>query len=115
VLAASLSAGIQQNPNLRADVKTHASTHLEGGVPFLSDTALTTQMSDAGVPPEVADQVLTENRKARIRALDASLAVLAVLAVLAIAYLFFTGRVPAKQPGSDPDDDDPSAPTAAGG
>jgi len=84
-------------------------------VPFLSDTALTKQMSDAGVPPGVADQVLAENRKARIQALDASLA---ILAVLAIASLFFTGRVPAKQPGSGPDDDDDddrSAATAAGG
>jgi EmrB/QacA subfamily drug resistance transporter len=115
VLAASLSAGIQQNQSLPPDVKNHASTQLESGVPFLSDTALTKQMSDAGVPPGVADQVLAENRKARIQALDASLA---ILAVLAIASLFFTGRVPAKQPGSGPDDDDDddrSAATAAGG
>ncbi|MFN8017947.1 MAG: MFS transporter [Acidimicrobiales bacterium] len=110
VLTTSLIAGIQQNPAVPASVKSQASTELASGVPFLSDTDLQAALDQAGVPPSVADAVVSENRAARIDGLDAGLAVLALLAVVA---LFFTGRVPTEPVGADDDEADDPAPGGA--
>ena len=97
VLTTTLIAGIQENPDVPDDVKQQASVELASGVPFLSDTALEEALVDAGESDEVTQAVLDDNREARIRGLDAALAVLALLAILS---LFFTGRIPSRQPGS---------------
>ncbi|HEU4489610.1 MAG TPA: MFS transporter [Jiangellales bacterium] len=97
VLTTTLVAGIQENPDVPDDVKQQASVELASGVPFLSDTALEEALVDAGESDEVTQAVLEDNREARIRGLDAALAVLALLAILS---LFFTGRIPSRQPGS---------------
>jgi MFS family permease len=97
VLTATLIAGIQENPDVPDDVKQQASVELASGVPFLSDTALEEALVDAGQSEEVTQAVLDDNRDARIRGLDAALA---VLALLAIVSLFFTGGIPSRQPGS---------------
>lgn len=111
VLASSLATGIQSNSAIPAEVKTHASTQLAGGVPFISDTTLQQQMTSAGATATVTEQVVDENRKARIEALDSALG---VLAVLAIVSLFFTTRIPKRQPGGAGDEDDEPADATTG-
>jgi EmrB/QacA subfamily drug resistance transporter len=103
VLTGSLIAGIQQNPDVPAEVSAQASVELAAGVPFVSDTALESAMADAGVPPEVTAAVVSENRAARIEGLDAALGVLAILGMVS---LFFSGRIP-ERPVGDPQDPDP--------
>ncbi|HVQ17525.1 MAG TPA: hypothetical protein VMT27_00660, partial [Actinomycetes bacterium] len=66
---------------------------------------------DAGANEQATQIAVDENASARINGLDAALAVLALLALLS---LFFTGRVPDQQPGSqdqpDTSDADPEEP-----
>ena len=97
VLTMSMIEGIQQNPQVPEEVKSQAGVQLAPGVPFISDTALETALTDAGVSPEVTDSVLAENREARVAALDTAIA---LLAVLALVSLFFTGNIPGAQPGA---------------
>jgi hypothetical protein len=48
------------------------------------------------VPPDTAAAIVDENAKARIAALRASLS---VLAIIALVSLFFSRRIPTRQPG----------------
>jgi len=96
-LTTSLIAGIQQNPQVPAEVKSQASVELAAGVPFISDTDLKTAMTEAGAPPDVTEAVVTENSEARIRGLQTAIA---TLALLALAALFFTDRIPTTAPGA---------------
>ncbi len=100
VLTASLIAGIQNNPDIPADVKSQATVELAPGVPFISDTALEQDLAKAGVSADVTKSVVEENRAARIDGMDAALA---VLALLALTSLMFTGRLPQSQPVADAD------------
>jgi EmrB/QacA subfamily drug resistance transporter len=102
ILTTSLIAGIQSNPNVPDSVKSQASTELAAGVPFISDTQLTTAMKQAGASQTTTDAVVAENQKARIAGLDAALGVLALLALLS---LFFSGRIPNSQPSGEVDAD----------
>jgi hypothetical protein len=97
MLATSMITGIQQNPQVPDEVKSQASVQLSAGVPFISDTDLEAALTNAGASPEVTSAVLTENREARVTALDTALAVLAALAMVS---LFFTGNIPEVQPGA---------------
>jgi hypothetical protein len=90
-LSASLITGIQQNPDVPAQVKQSATVTLAPGAPFISDSQLRTSLEASGVPAGTIDAVTSENRHARIDGLDAALGALALLAVIA---LFFTGRLP---------------------
>ncbi len=116
VLIASLSTafiqGVQQNPAIPDQVKTQATTQLTGSVPFISDTDLTAALDDAGVPPDVQEEIVEVNEAARIRGLDAAFALAALFAAVA---LFFTGRIPTRPPGSAAVGDQPSAVAATGG
>jgi len=96
-LSFSVTAGIQENPDVPDDVKNQASTELVGGVPFVSDTQLQTALDDAGVESDVADEIVEVNDAARLDALRVSFG---VAALLALAALFFTGRVPTVPPGT---------------
>jgi len=100
VLTTSLIAGIQNNPDIPADVKSQATVELAPGVPFISDTALQQDLTKAGVSADVTKSVVEENRAARIDGMDAALA---VLALLALTSLMFTGRLPQSQPAADAD------------
>jgi MFS family permease len=97
-LAATLAAGIQQNPAVPPEVRQQAEVKLSGAVPFLSDADLEAGLEEAGVTGDAASAIVDENAKARLRALRAALA---VIALVAAAALFFSGGIPTRQPGSD--------------
>ncbi len=101
-LSASFLSGVQNNPAVPKDLASKAQVQLAGGVPFLSDQDLKTQLDKAGVPPQTADAVVQENATARIDGLRASLSVLAVIALLAVP---FSRRIPVRQPSAQPEDE----------
>ena len=96
-LTASFLHGIEQNPAVPPAVSTQASTELAGGIPFLSDADLQKALTKAGASKQVSQAVLEENQQARLDGLRTALAALAFLALIA---LFFSTRIPTKQPGS---------------
>jgi hypothetical protein len=98
-LTTSFLTGIEQNPAVPAEVTSNATVELAEGIPFVSDADLQTALDEAGVPPATAEAIVDENATARLDALRASLSALAVIALIA---LFFTRRIPTKQPASTP-------------
>ncbi|HUO48658.1 MAG TPA: MFS transporter, partial [Acidimicrobiales bacterium] len=98
-LTASFLHGIAQNPAVPKSVVDQANVSLAAGAPFVSDAQLTTALDQAGVPAETSTAIVDENEKARIAALRSSLAILAIIAVVS---LFFSRRIPTRQPGDDP-------------
>jgi MFS family permease len=96
-LTTTFLGGIQNNPGISQQLASKAQVELAGGIPFLSDRDLTAGLDKAGVPPKTATAVVSENARARINGLRASLALFAVLALIA---MFFSRRIPTKQPGS---------------
>ena len=95
-LTASFLHGIEQNPAVPPAVSTQASTELAGGIPFLSDVDLQKALTKAGASKQVTQAVLNENQQARLDGLRTALAALAFLALIA---LFFSARIPTRQPG----------------
>jgi EmrB/QacA subfamily drug resistance transporter len=98
-LTASFLSGIEANPNVPQAMKTQANTSLAAGAPFVSDSEAQAQLEKAGVPADVQDEVLATYKDSQIAGLRTALSILAVMGVIA---LFFTGRIPKKQPGSEP-------------
>ena len=96
-LTASFLAGIEANPNVPQQMKDQANTSLAAGAPFISDSEAQAQLEEAGVPADVQDDILTTYEDSQIDGLRTALSILAVMGVIA---LFFTGRIPKKQPGS---------------
>ena len=96
-LSSSFLTGVEENRAVPAPVKAQASTELSGGIPFLSDDELETALDEARVPPRATDAILDENEAARLIGLRTALA---VLALLALVGLFFTGRIPTRQPAA---------------
>jgi MFS family permease len=96
-LTTTFLGGIQDNPGVSRQLASQAQVKLAGGIPFLSDRDLKAALDKAGEPPQVASAVVSENARARINGLRASLALFAVLALIAV---FFSRRIPTKQPGS---------------
>jgi MFS family permease len=96
-LTASFIGGVQQNPDIPDSVKTQVNTELTSGIPFISNTALRSGLQEAGVPDELATEIIDENTSARIAALQISMAFVAGIALIA---LFMTGRIPNKAIGS---------------
>ena len=96
-LSSSFLTGVEENPAVPATVKARASTELSGGIPFLSDEELETALDEARVPPRATDAIVEENETARLVGLRTALA---VLALLALVGLFFTGRIPTRQPAA---------------
>jgi hypothetical protein len=105
-LTTSFLTGIQHNPAVPQEVAAKAHVELAGGIPFLSDKDLKTQLDKANVPPKTADTIVEENASARIDGLRSSLSLLAIVALIA---LFATRRIPAEQPTASP----ASEPTAS--
>jgi hypothetical protein len=98
-LTASFLSGIQNNPDVPEEVSAKARVELDGGIPFVSDEDLKTELDKAGVPPKTADAVVAENADARLEGLRTALSLLAVVALIA---LFFTRRIPTQQPAALP-------------
>jgi hypothetical protein len=67
--------------------------------PALADQWLQAQLGRAGVAAKTADAIVAENADARIAGLRSSLSLLAVIALIA---LFFSRRIPTKQPSAAP-------------
>jgi MFS family permease len=99
VLTASFLSGVQNNPAVPRDLASKAQVELAGGIPFLSDKDLQTQLDKAGVPAKTADAIVEENARARIDGLRTSLSLLALVALIA---LFASRRIPAEQPSELP-------------
>jgi MFS family permease len=96
-LTASFFSGIRANPAVPKEISSKAQVELAAGVPFVSDADLKKALDKEGVPPETADAVVRENADARLDGLRASLS---ALAVIALAALFFSRRLPTRQPGA---------------
>lgn len=96
-LSSSFLTGVEENRAVPAPVKAQASTELSGGVPFLSDEELETALDEARVGPRATDAIVGENETARLVGLRTALS---VLALLALVGLFFTGRIPTRQPAA---------------
>jgi hypothetical protein len=99
-LSSSFLSGVEENGAVPAPVKSKASTELSGGVPFLSNDELESALGEAHVPPRASDAIVEENESARLVGLRTALS---VLAIFALVGLFFTGRLPTRQPGSAPE------------
>jgi MFS family permease len=97
-LTSSFLTGIQNNPAVPASVKSEATTKLSSGVPFVSDADLKAALNKAGVPPDAANAIVTENTTARLDALRSALSVLALIAVLAAIVTFHIPDAAASEP-----------------
>jgi MFS family permease len=98
-LSSSFLTGVEANPAVPDRVQSQAQTKLAGGIPFLSDAELETALGEAHVSPRATTAIVEENETSRLVGLRTALAVLAIFALIA---LFFTGTIPARQPGADP-------------
>ena len=96
-LTTSFLNGVQNNPAVPDNLSSKAQVELAGGVPFMSDKDLESALAKADVPSQTADAIVTENADARIAGLRAALSVLGVVALIA---LFFSGRLPTRQPSA---------------
>jgi MFS family permease len=94
-LTSSFITGIKANPDVPAELSAEADVRLASGVPFLSDDDLEAALQDAGLDDATVDAIVEENSTAR---LDGLRAALAVIAGLALVGLFFTRRMPDRQP-----------------
>ncbi len=101
IMIAAVTTGFATNiaasPAIPTSVKAQAEVKLASGVPFVSDADLTAALDQAGASSTTTDAALEAYGSARIDGLKSALAILAVLTLLA---LFFTGRIPVRQPGS---------------
>jgi EmrB/QacA subfamily drug resistance transporter len=104
VLTTSFLAGIEANPDVPQQAKDQASVSLAAGAPFISDADLQARMEQDGYTQDQIDIALAQNEASQIDGLRTSLSILAVMGVIA---LFFTGRIPRRQPGTDPPDTEP--------
>jgi EmrB/QacA subfamily drug resistance transporter len=99
VLTASFLTHIEMNNAVPQSVKDKAHTELSAGIPFMSDKQLEAATKEAGASSEVTQAALDANAQARLDGLRAGLTVLILIAAVA---LFFVGRIPTRQPGSEP-------------
>jgi len=98
-LTTSFLTGIEQNPAVPAEITSQATVELADGIPFVSDADLETALDAAGVPPSTTDAIVEENTTARLDGLRASLSIMALIALVA---LYFTRKIPTRQPTPTP-------------
>ena len=95
-LTASFLTGIAQNPDVPQEVSSQASVELASGHPVrLRRPARVGDAGGWGRPDRSTQAVVEENEQARLDGLRSALALLAIIAVIA---LFFTRRLPDRQP-----------------
>ncbi len=92
-LTASLSQGIQSNPDVPQSVKDQASVQMQSGVPFLSDEQLSGALADAGVSESASDAIVEDNSEARYTGLRVALSSVMLVGVLG---LFLSGGLPGR-------------------
>jgi MFS family permease len=90
-LTTTLIAGAESNTAIPKSVTQSATVELSNGAPFISDAELSTKLAKTDLSPAAQEAVVSENVKARLAGLRASLWVLAVFSIIA---LFFTGLAP---------------------
>jgi hypothetical protein len=96
-LTASFLTGIAENPAVPQQVVDEANVELVAGVPFISDVEPEAALERAGGDQTATQAIVAVNEQARLDGLRSALALLAIVAVIA---LFFTKRIPTKQPGA---------------
>ncbi len=96
-LTSSFLSGIENNPAVPDDVAASANVELAAGIPFVSDVQLQAELDKAGVSASTSKAVVEENASARLDGLRTSLSVLGVIALIA---LFFTRKIPTRQPAA---------------
>ena len=104
-LTASFLSGIAENPDVPESVASEATGQLTSGVPFISDDDLQAALKGADLDDQTEQAILEVNQQARLAGFRLSLALLAFVTVIA---LFFTGRIPAQQPGDKAGSDLPT-------
>jgi EmrB/QacA subfamily drug resistance transporter len=104
-LTASFLTGIAENPDVPPEVVSQANVELASGGEFISDADLEAAMEESGADAQTTQAVLDVNEQARLDGLRSALALLALFAVIA---LFFTKRIPTKQPGAAAASDGPA-------
>jgi MFS family permease len=95
-VSSAFLVNIQSSSAIPSRVKSEAQVQLAGGVPFISDSDLEAALDEAHVSRRTTDAALDAYGAARIEGLQSALAILAVLALVA---LFYTQRIPTRQPG----------------
>jgi hypothetical protein len=101
VLTTTFLGTVANDPAVPKEISSQAQVQLSAGIPFVSDADLGATLQKAGVPPDTAQAIVSDNASARINGLRAALAVLALLALLGLAL---TRRLPTVQPGTRVDD-----------
>ena len=96
-LTSMVLSGVLASPSIPDSLKSQAQVTFGAGIPFVSDTAVSTALEAQGASSETIQAVLQVNADARIEALRTSLFVVVIAATLA---LFFTRRIPTEPPGS---------------
>ena len=97
-LTTSFLTGIEENPDVPAAVASQATTELPSGIPFVSDADLETCSTTRASSPRPRTRSSTRTPTPARRA--ARLA--RVLALFALVALFFTRRIPQRQPATAP-------------
>ena len=96
-LTSMVLSGVLASPSIPDSLKSQAQDTFGAGIPFVSDTAVSTALEAQGASSETIQAVLQVNADARIEALRTALFVVVIAAALA---LFFTRRIPTEPPGS---------------
>jgi hypothetical protein len=94
-VASAFLTNIEQSSAIPSRVKSEAQVNLADGVPFVSDADLEKALDEAGASSRTTDAAVDAYREARIEGLRSALA---ILAALVLGALFFTQRIPSKQP-----------------
>jgi hypothetical protein len=94
-VASAFLTNIEQSSAIPSRVKSEAQVKLADGVPFVSDADLEEGLDEAGVSSRSSDAAVDAYREARIEGLRSALA---ILAALVLGAVFFTQRIPSKQP-----------------
>jgi MFS family permease len=92
-LSATLIQGIQGNPEIPDQLEREATVQLEGGIPFLSDADLEDALTEAGVEPEVTEEIVEQNAAARYAGLRGALVVVVLAGLIG---LFLSGGLPGR-------------------
>ena len=96
-LTASFLSGVSNNPAVPPELAKQANVQLANGVPFISDADLEKALQQDGVDEKATQAIVDVNEQARVDGLRRALSLLAVITMVA---LFFTRRIPARQPGA---------------